>query len=121
MNELDPNKIISHIQGMVRKLGGKVAEFEQLGTDKAEAERVHAIELRKKMLVLKNENYPVTMIKDLVKGDEQIALLKFHADVAAAKHEACREAMRGIRESIGAYRSFLTWMRTEMESHRVNI
>lgn len=97
-------------------LGDKNQELKDLIEKRAQAERNFQIHNAEKILELKTFGHPITIIRDLSKGDKVIAELKFKLDLADGILNACRESMKDIREQIGALRSFLTWLRAEREN-----
>lgn len=112
--DLDPNRILNHLDKLIHRLGEKNQEYRRLGIAFAEKDRefrkIRAVQLH----VQRNKGVPVSIVKAVVEGDEKVSLAQYEANVAQAEYSACLEAMRNIRESIGAYRSFLTWMRAEL-------
>ncbi|MCK5616201.1 hypothetical protein KAR91_80810 [Candidatus Pacearchaeota archaeon] len=105
---------------MMVNISQKNDEYEKLGVDRAEKERLFNIEFAKKQLTMKNSGTAVTILKAQTLGFPKIAKLKFEMDVADAKWKACLEALRGMKESIGTLRSFLTWLRMELENSNIN-
>lgn len=118
--DLNPNLIIERLETMMVNISQKNDEYEKLGVDRAEKERLFNIEFAKKQLTMKNSGTAVTILKAQTLGFPKIAKLKFEMDVADAKWKACLEALRGMKESIGTLRSFLTWLRMELENSNIN-
>lgn len=120
--DLDPNRILNHLEKLVARLGEKNTEYQKLGVATAEKERAWKILRSVQVLKARNKGTPVTLIKTVVDGEEAVALACYEYQCAQAVQNACLESMRNIREGIGAYRSFLTWMRAELhESGGVRI
>lgn len=119
---LDPNRILNHLEKLVDRLSEKNEEYQKLGTVWAEKDRAYRIAYAKKILKLKNTGTPVTIVRKLADGEPDVGLALYHMNCAQVEYTACLESMRNIREAIGAYRSFLTWMRAELhETHGVKI
>jgi len=113
MDVRDPNKIIKGIQEKNRLLSQKNDEYIELGEAKAQAERDHDIALAGKILALKMDGHPVTLIKDLAKGDKVVAELQYKFNVAEGVMKACMKSMDAAVTAIDSYRSILTWEREE--------
>lgn len=116
---LNPNLIIQRLSDMLRDIEEKNVEYEKIGIERAEKERVFNQEFAKKQLVKKNSGTAITILKAQTLGDPKIAKLKFELDVADAKWRACKEALHGMAESIGTLRSFLTWLRMEFGNQNI--
>ena len=65
-----------------------IKELKTRGQAKAKAERDYRVALAKKMLELRAEGTPVTIISDLCRGDEEIARLKMERDIAESLYES---------------------------------
>lgn len=63
------------------------------GEESAQAEKEYRIAQSKKMLVLRDSNIPVTILNDIVKGDEAIADLRFKRDLAQVLYKSAQEAI----------------------------
>lgn len=74
------------------------------GQAAAEAERKYRVALAGKMLMLKGDGYPATLIGDLARGDEGVAQLKFERDCAAAVYDSAREAINVYKKEIDVLR-----------------
>ena len=98
-----------------RELSSKNDELIRLTADSAEKKRAFLIANAAKITALKIEGASVTLIRDLVKGDKAVADLQYTWDVSEGVLLACRERIKDIRESIGTYRSILTWLREELK------
>ena len=98
-----------------RNLTSKNDEYVGLAEVAAEKERNYQQALAKKILSLRAENTPVTILKDIAKGGH-VADLKFEWDVAAAITKACLNAIKILTSQIDTYRSLLSWLKAEMQS-----
>lgn len=63
----------------------------------ADAERAYRIAKATKILELRNEGQPATLIPDLVKGDEAIADLKLTRDIAEAQFKAIQSHINNLK------------------------
>lgn len=70
-----------------------VGELGERGKTLAESERTYRESLAKKILILKAEGYPATLINDLARGDKEVAGLKFSRDVAETSYKAALEGI----------------------------
>lgn len=93
----------------------KTEEYLRLTEKRAEAERNHHIAVAKKTLKLKDAGNSITLIRDLVKGNDKVAQLKYELDIAEGILRACTESMKDIRTAIDSYRSILSWKKAEFE------
>lgn len=111
-----PASIQGYINGIERKnreLSMKNDELLVLAEKMANAEKEYSIMYRKKVLECKSNGDPVTLIKDIVRGDPSVAELKFNMDVAEAIYKACKSAANVLVTAIDSYRSLLSWAREE--------
>ena len=115
--ELDPNRILDHIESLIQQLTKKNDDYEKFGTEHAIADRHYRIERQKAIVRLRNQGHSVTVVKALADGQPKVASAKDKMMVKEVSKQACLESMRNLREAIGAYRSFLTWKRAEMHEH----
>ena len=117
MNEdLQPAQIEAMLHHDYRTLTQKNQEFVKLAKHKAGCEKFHQVAFAKKALVLRNKGTAVSILKEVVRGDPEISMLKYNWDVADAVYTACRESMKDLREHIGMLRSILTYRRAEFVS-----
>lgn len=76
-----------------RQLDSALLDLRQKGIDSAETERVYRMAKSKKILELREQGTPTTLIPDLVKGDEEVAKLNFERNVADTTYKAVMEAI----------------------------
>lgn len=60
-----------------------------LGKNLAHTERCYRIRLASEELALRDKGFPVTLIPDLARGNQEVARLKELRDVAKTEFEAC--------------------------------
>ena len=119
---LEPQRILSHLEKLIDRLSEKNEEYRKLGTAWAETDRAFRLAYAKKILKLKNTGTAVTLVRKIAEGEPDVSLAQYKMNCAQVEYSACLESMRNIREAIGAYRSFLTWLRAELhESGGVRI
>lgn len=74
------------------KLANKV--IIERGQAKAEAERLYRIARAKESLILQSEGKAISIINDLVRGNEEVANLKMEWDIAESNYESNMEYIR---------------------------
>lgn len=97
------------MQGQIHKEGIRNERYNTTGINE-QARPVQEI------LKLRAEGNPVTIIQDLVKGNEEVAELRLKRDVAEASYFTGIEAMNNLRLEIEIIRSKLTWLRVEFKN-----
>lgn len=112
---MNPQKYLKGLEEKNRELSAKNTELAELYLKHAEAEQIYNIAYAKMLLSLRMQGEPITLAKDLAKGDKVIAGLFFDMKVAEGVLNACRERIKDLRAQIDTYRSILTWLRTEYE------
>lgn len=70
-----------------------VAELKERGIAMAKAEKDYRVKLAHRTLVLRSEGYPVTVLGDVVRGEEEVAELRYKRDVAEALYKSCIEGI----------------------------
>ena len=113
-NMLSPDKIIRELIDFRHKLGQLNADIIKLGRLKSQAEYDYRLLKAKKIIILRNEKVPVTIISDLVKGDEEVAVLKLNLDMKEILYDNKRENIRGLRDVISTYQSILNYLKLEI-------
>ena len=113
---MTPAEVMSVLQSKNRLLTDKNEEYKVLAEKRATAKRDYNVEYAKQLLRLKSEGTPITIAKEVCKGNRAVADLKFSYEIAAAVEKACLESMKDIREALGADRSILTWLRSEKDN-----
>ncbi len=111
---MNPQEIMDQIKMNRIALTKGNDELRTLGVKKANAERKYKIELRKELLKLRLEKFPIAIIQDLAKGEEKISFLRLERDLAENAYTVCQEGMRNARLEQEVLRSLLTWQRVEL-------
>ena len=70
------------IEEMMNNALKSLSEYKNYVKDYAEKERVYRVSLSKRLLQRKAEGYSVTNLSDMVRGEEDIAELKYNRDIA---------------------------------------
>lgn len=96
--ELTP--IVKELYQATKRIRESGKEVYRLGVHKSETERLYRMELAKRMMVLRIEKFPATLIGDIARGD--VAELKFQRDLAAEKYRSALAAMDALKVEINA-------------------
>lgn len=70
------------IEETMQKAEESLTEYKRLNEEYARKEYAYRTALSKRLLQRKTEGYAVTNLSDIVRGEEDIAKLKFERDVA---------------------------------------
>lgn len=113
---MNPEGIMKLLDVKQNELSNINNNLRKYGDLKARTESIYRKELRKEILLLRESKIPVTLINDLAKGKDEIAVLRYKRDLAASNYYTCMSAMENKRLEIEVLRSKLTWMRVEFQS-----
>ena len=111
---MNPQQIMEVLIKAQNELSRLNENYKNFGIQKEKAERTYRIELRKKLIQLRAERVPSSIIQDLAKGDERISQLRLERGLAENNYITCKEAMNNKRIEIDSLRSILTWQRVEL-------
>jgi len=93
----------------------KLTEQKSLIENSAQTEYAYRIALAVKILELRADGQPATIMSDLSRGDKNIAKLKLDRDIAKGIAEACRQAILAIRASMSGIQSLISTRKEEMK------
>lgn len=79
-------------------------ECKNRGRAAAEAEQKYRMKLAEKILLLRDQKLPATLIGDLARGDKDVAMLKFERDCAEVVYDNAREAVNVYKRQIDVLR-----------------
>lgn len=82
------------LQSLLRRLDAALNELPRRGRSFASAEHDYRVAMAQKILVLRDQKIPVTIIGDLVRGDREIARLRLERDICETVYEAAQETIR---------------------------
>ena len=111
MAQVELTEIITLMQHINSRLTDAIKEQYTQAKAMSAAEKEYKVALAHKILELRTEGVPVTIINDLARGDERIAELRFKRDLARSLYETAKEGMRSLRveanvlQSIAKYQS----------------
>ena len=79
-------------------------ECKNRGRAAAEAEQKYRVKVAEKILELRDQKLPATLIGDLARGDKEVSKLKLERDIAEVVYENAQEAMLVYRKQIEVLR-----------------
>ena len=110
---MDPGKRLAMLDDKKRMLSAKNDEYKELIGKRATAEYEYNVAFAERLMAERLDGTPITVAKELAKGNKAVAKLKLNLEIQLGVERACLESMKDIREAIGADRSILTWLREE--------
>ena len=84
----------SEVEALNDQLDGMVDGMREAGRRKAQAEHDYRVALAKRMWELRSQGTPVTVLGDLSRGDEAVALLRLRRDAAESDYWTSQEAIK---------------------------
>jgi hypothetical protein len=100
MKEASGQELFIEMTSKQRLLERSLGELGKRGRVMAEAEKEYRIALKKKMAEYRTNGYPVTIMGDMCRGDEEVARLKFERDIAEVDYQANMEAINVFKLSV---------------------
>lgn len=94
---MQDNDLFLEAQDKASQLDKALGSLGKYGRENALAEKNYRIALRQAILIERNKGTPVTIILNLVKGEEDIAELRFKRDCAEANYKACLEGINVLK------------------------
>lgn len=89
-----------------KQMDSALATLRQNGTIAAEKERAYRIAKAKLTLKLKSDGMPITIISDIVKGDEDVSLLAMERDIAMTNYKCNLEALHVKQQEYSMYKVY---------------
>lgn len=77
----------------IEVLQASIKELQARGVKKAQAESNYRIALGKYLLEQREKGVPVTIIKDLARGDRTVARLRLERDIADVIYDSCQQSI----------------------------
>lgn len=114
---MNPNELMNKLDHCLTALSKGNSQLKILGMKKAETEKIYRTALAKKMLKLRLEKIPVSMVHDLARGDEEVAILRLNRDIAESSYYSCKSAMDNYKVEIEVLRSKLAWLKVEFKNY----
>jgi len=113
---MNPQALIENLNSCIIALNRGNTELKTLGLKKAQTEKAYRVKKAQEILKLRTEKYPVTLIMELVKGNEEVAELRLQKDIAESAYYTCISATENLRLETDVIRSKLTWLRAELSN-----
>ncbi len=95
---------ISEVWRRSEMLEVALKECKTRGKAAAEAEQAYRVKLAEKILLLREDKFPATLIGDLARGDREVAQLKFERDCAEVVYDNAKEAVNVFKRQIDVLR-----------------
>ena len=95
---------ISEVWRRAEMLEVALKECKSRGRAAAEAEQKYRMKLAEKILELRDQKLPATLIGDLARGDKDVAMLKFERDCAEVVYDNAKEAVNVYKRQIDVLR-----------------
>ncbi len=92
--------LMHEIQTMTSQLTASVKLLRKTGSDYAEAERNYKIKVHEKVLELKSDGMPATLINQLIYGVKEVADLRVKRDIAKVVYDANQESINSLKLQI---------------------
>lgn len=103
--------LVNELNQYRHNLNKAIDEIKARGKAKAEAEKDYRVELAKKILELRANGIPVSIINDLARGDEKIANLKMKRDIEESLYESNMQRIYECKINID-------WLQSQIEAER---
>lgn len=100
----------------IAALGRGNTQLKTLGLEKAKTERNYKVRQAQEILKLRADGQPVTIIQDLVKGNEEVAELRLRRDIAESSYFVALEAMNNLRLEVEILRTKISWLKCEFKN-----
>ena len=111
-------------KGMIRtniKLQNAIEEIPELINAAASVEKDFEMALSRKILSLKLDKIPITIIPKIASGDEVVSSLKFKATVAAEMVKIQYKKIKAYETAISSYQSMHSLRRIEYQKANVAV
>ena len=109
MNEIELTQITRELWNANQQLKSNDKFLSELAQDKAETERKYKKALAKKIMLLKEQKMPATLIADLARGDDEVADLRFYRDLARVQYDTAKSSQRSAEVQVSSLQSILKY------------
>ena len=89
--------LLNQMSDLTKMLDNAVSAFARRGKDYAQAEHDYKIAMAEKILLLRADGYPVTIIPDLARGDKKVAKLRLDRDTKEVLYKSAGEAIQSYK------------------------
>jgi multidrug resistance efflux pump len=90
-------ELINQMLDKTNQMTSVITELKKRGRAMAQTESDYRSALAQKILILRAENYPVTIINDLSRGDREVAHLRLKRDIALTEYEVAKEMLQVLK------------------------
>jgi hypothetical protein len=87
------NDLWEEIKYCLKTLDKAVVDLKERGIAAAQAEHDYRVKLANRLLQLRAEGLPVTIISDIARGEPETAKLKLQRDIAESLCKSCEEGI----------------------------
>lgn len=111
----DVAEVEKELQEKNRWLVAKLSGHTDLVQKAAQAEHDYRVALASKILEMRADGHPATIMSDVCRGNKHIAKLKLDRDIAQGMSDANLQAIRSIQSIMSGLQSILSRHRAEMK------
>ena len=98
-------ELINQILDKSNQMTGVITELKKRGRKMAETEADYRSALAQKILQLRAENFPVTIMNDVCRGDREVAKLRLVRDIALTEYEVAKEMLQVLKLQVRVLQS----------------
>jgi hypothetical protein len=93
-------ELINQMLDKTKLLDGVITQLKIRGRKMAETEADYRSALAQKILQLRAEGFPATIMSDVVRGDREVAKLRLVRDIAKTEYEVANEMLQVLKLQI---------------------
>jgi len=93
-------ELINQMLDKTNQMTGVITELKKRGRKMAETEADYRSALAQKILQLRAESFPVTIMNDVCRGDREVARLRLQRDIAKTEYEVASEMLQVLKLQI---------------------
>jgi hypothetical protein len=93
-------ELINEMLAKTTQMTGVITELKKRGRKMAETEADYRSALAQKILQLRAESFPVTIMNDVCRGDREVARLRLQRDIAKTEYEVASEMLQVLKLQI---------------------
>ena len=92
--------LMKKMADLTKLLDGAVSAYSRRGKEYSQAEHDYRVALAEKVLNLRADGYPVTIVPDLARGDPKVSRLRLDRDLKEVSFKAAGEAIQSYKLQI---------------------
>jgi len=93
-------ELINQMLDKTNQMTGVITELKKRGRKMAETEADYRSALAQKILQLRAEGFPATIMSDVVRGDREVAKLRLVRDIAKTEYDVANEMLQVLKLQI---------------------